>query len=151
MYAPSPNAQRNKSMPSLLSIEPDVNPLDPTTPTATSAAASPIIGADGRVRDPSDHLPESSYAPEPLRKQGQGRPSINVTMKNRFGPRELEVNKSPLGARSGNAIGGGPPPVPGKVPLGGVERDMAGLDLGAKSPSGGGAGGVFGRFRKGGG
>lgn len=68
-------------------------------------------------------------------------------MKNRFGPRELEVNKGPLGARSGNAVGAGPPPVPGKVPLGGLERDMARLDIGAKSPSSGG-GGVFGRFRK---
>jgi len=143
MYASSPNAPLAPSMTSIMTIEPDMNPLDLNSPTATSAP--PIIGADGRVKDPSDHLPESSYAPEPMRKPGQGRPSINVTMKNRFGPRELEVNKSPLGARSGNAVGAGPPPVPGKVPLGGVERDMAGLDIGAKSPSGG---GVFGRFRK---
>lgn len=149
MYASSPVSPTHlgASTPTHLSLEPDINPLDPSTPLSTSAAASPIIGADGRVKDPSDHLPESSYAPEPLRKPGQGRPSINVTMKNRFGPRELEVNKSPLGARSGNTVGGGPPPVPGKMPL---ESPMSALDLSGGKSGPGGGGGVFGRFRKGG-
>jgi len=47
----------------------------------------PIIGTDGRLIDPSDHLPLSSYAPEPERKSGN-RPSAAINVKTRFGPRD---------------------------------------------------------------
>lgn len=50
-------------------------------------ADGPIIGTDGRLIDPSDHLPLSSYAPEPERKNAN-RPSAAVIVKTRFGPRD---------------------------------------------------------------
>lgn len=44
----------------------------------------PIIGNDGRVIDPSDHLPVDSWAPEPERKTAQ---KISVTVRARQSPR----------------------------------------------------------------
>lgn len=58
----------------------------------------PIIGTDGRIKDPTDHLPPSSYAPEPERKGAEKhRPSTIINIKNRFGPRE--ANASPPSTR----------------------------------------------------
>ena len=48
-----------------------------------------ITRTDGKVVDPSDHLPSNTYAPEPERKGGdRSRSSVNVNVKARFGPRE---------------------------------------------------------------
>ena len=62
---------------------------EPSTP-----ADGPIIGSDGKLKDPSDHLPPSSYAPEPELK-GK-RPTTVINIKNRFGPREAPSMQSPL-------------------------------------------------------
>lgn len=71
---PSPQAEQSASAPRRDS-EPIINP-DGT-----------ITRPDGRTVDPSDHLPTNTYAPEPERK-GANRPSVNVNIKTRFGPRE---------------------------------------------------------------
>lgn len=63
------------------------NQVPPTNTAVTEAA--PIIGTNGKVKDPTDHLPPSSYAPEPERKGT--RPSIVVNQRNRFGPREART------------------------------------------------------------
>lgn len=48
-----------------------------------------ITRTDGKVVDPSDHLPSNTYAPEPERKGAdRNRSSVNVNVKARFGPRE---------------------------------------------------------------
>ncbi|MCJ1307716.1 hypothetical protein MMC25_001364 [Agyrium rufum] len=48
----------------------------------------PIIGTDGRVIDPSDHLPTSSWAPEPEKKPPRKGPEI-----------KLRFRHSPVGAQ----------------------------------------------------
>ncbi|EEH03230.1 conserved hypothetical protein [Histoplasma capsulatum G186AR] len=60
----------------------------------------PIIGNDGRVIDPSDHLPTDTWAPEPERKSRK--PEIVVRFKHapqnstRFSPRESTATRSSL-------------------------------------------------------
>ena len=46
--------------------------------TLDEAADSPIIGPDGRIIDPSDHLPVNSWAPEPERKVPQKAAPIRI-------------------------------------------------------------------------
>ncbi|KAI9653921.1 MAG: hypothetical protein M1831_005606 [Alyxoria varia] len=49
----------------------------------------PIRGPNGKLVDPTDHLPTSTYAPEPERKGAdRNRPTIVANVKQRFGPRE---------------------------------------------------------------
>ena len=58
-----------------------------------------IIRADGRRVDPSDHLPSSTYAPEPEPKGSdrEKRLNIKVNLKSRFGPREaLHATTTPI-------------------------------------------------------
>ena len=90
-----------------------------------SDASGPIIGSDGRVIDPSDHLPAHTHAPEPERKGAdRNRPAISVNVKHRFGPREARgppasgSSTIPEGLRSQsepvaipNAVGQMPPVV----------------------------------------
>lgn len=55
----------------------------------------PIIGSDGRVIDPSDHLPAETWAPEPETKQPRKGPEI--TLRFRHSPQGAQP--MPLGAR----------------------------------------------------
>lgn len=59
----------------------------------------PIIGNDGRVIDPSDHLPVDSWAPEPERKTPQ---KISVTVKARQSREALSQCLQQRGSHSGN-------------------------------------------------
>ena len=116
----------------------------------------PIIGSDGRIIDPSDHLPSDTWAPEPEQKTPTRRgPEVTVRFRNSpqgaqpmplGGRRPLneartQSTSSPLYAYSaGNnpstppnrnrlqqyprvSPGNIPPPVPGKVPIGGGKED----------------------------
>lgn len=80
------------------------------SPQVAKGGDAPIIGSDGRVRDPSDHLPPSSYAPEPERKGG--RESAAVRVRNRFGPREappiLITTRQPRSAPASPLVNKGP-------------------------------------------
>ena len=85
MYTPKaqrPNASINQGPPAAAppprrDSEPTVNP-DGT-----------ITRPDGRTVDASDHLPAHTYAPEPERKGAdRNRPSVNINIKHRFGPRD---------------------------------------------------------------
>ena len=116
----------------------------------------PIIGNDGRIIDPSDHLPTDTWAPEPEQKTPTRRaPEVTVRFRNspqgaqpmpsagRRPPNEARTQSAstPLYAHSaGNSPsftpnrnrlqqyprvspGNIPPPVPGKVPIGGGKED----------------------------
>ncbi|RMZ85429.1 hypothetical protein DV737_g751, partial [Chaetothyriales sp. CBS 132003] len=54
----------------------------------------PIIGNDGRVIDPSDHLPSDTWAPEPERKQRQ--PEHVIRIRTRDEVRHSQPGSSPL-------------------------------------------------------
>ncbi len=116
----------------------------------------PIIGNDGRIIDPSDHLPTDTWAPEPEQKTPIRRgPEVTVRFRNSpqgaqpmppAGRRPLNEARTqsastPLYARNaGNSPsnpsnqghlqqyprispGNIPPPVPGKIPMGGGKED----------------------------
>jgi hypothetical protein len=61
-------------------------------------AAGPIIGTDGRVIDPSDHLPTDTWAPEPEQKPKRKGPEITFRFRH-----------SPQGAQPMPAAGPRPP------------------------------------------
>lgn len=79
-------------------------PVESFTPPPKSSSSqpgfiSPIIGSNGRIIDPSDHLPPTTYAPEPEPKPAdRNRPNITATM--RFGPRNARV--TPVVTRQGH-------------------------------------------------
>lgn len=116
----------------------------------------PIIGNDGRIIDPSDHLPTDTWAPEPEQKTPNRRgPEVTVRFRNSpqgaqpmppAGRRPLNeartqsastplytysAGNSPSNAPNRNRLqqyprispGNVPPPVPGKVPIGGGKED----------------------------
>ena len=116
----------------------------------------PIIGNDGRIIDPSDHLPTDTWAPEPEQKTPTRRgPEVTVRFRNSpqgaqpmplAGRRPLNearthsasspmygynARNSPMTPPSWNCVqqyprappGNVPPPVPGKVPIGGGKED----------------------------
>lgn len=116
----------------------------------------PIIGSDGRIIDPSDHLPTDTWAPEPEQKTPSRRgPEVTVRFRNSpqgaqpmplTGRRPLNeartqsaftplyahnVGNSPSTPPNRNRLqqyprispGNIPPPVPGKVPIGGGKED----------------------------
>lgn len=116
----------------------------------------PIIGNDGRIIDPSDHLPTDTWAPEPEQKTPTRRgPEVTVRFRNSpqgaqpmpfTGRRPLNearaqsassplyghnARNSPMTPPSWNGVkqyprispGNVPPPVPGKVPIGGGKED----------------------------
>lgn len=116
----------------------------------------PIIGNDGRIIDPSDHLPTDTWAPEPEQKTPTRRgPEVTVRFRNspqgaqpmpspgRRPPNEARTQSAstPLYAHNaGNShsnplnrtrlqqyprisLGNIPPPVPGKIPIGGGKED----------------------------
>lgn len=116
----------------------------------------PIIGTDGRIIDPSDHLPTDTWAPEPEQKTPTRRgPEVTVRFRNSpqgaqpmpsAGRRPLNeartqsastpiyahhAGTSPSNPPSWNRLqqysrispGNVPPPVPGKVPIGGGKED----------------------------
>ncbi|RMZ90638.1 hypothetical protein DV736_g2120, partial [Chaetothyriales sp. CBS 134916] len=58
----------------------------------------PIIGNDGRVIDPSDHLPSDTWAPEPERKQRQ--PEHVIRIRTRDEARYSQPGSSPLSVMS---------------------------------------------------
>lgn len=68
--------------------------LRPELPQSTSSDVlinpdGTVTVSDGRTKDASDHLPASSYAPEPERKGAdKDRPSTRINIQSRFGPRE---------------------------------------------------------------
>lgn len=134
----------------------------------------PIIGNDGRIIDPSDHLPTDTWAPEPEQKTPTRRaPEVTVRFRNSpqgaqpmplTGRRPLNEARTqsaftPLYAHSAgnspslpsnrnglqqyprNSPGNIPPPVPGKVPIGGGKEDwgdalseeMRRIDIGSGS------------------
>lgn len=85
MYAPQskpqPSHTHSQSQPDLLAKQP--LPTDSINPDGT------ITTTTGLTKDASDHLPASSYAPEPERKGGDKiRPSTRINIQNRFGPRD---------------------------------------------------------------
>ena len=118
----------------------------------------PIIGNDGRIIDPSDHLPTDTWAPEPEQKAPTRR-GPEVTVRFRNSPQGAQPMPLPLAGRrplseartqsaftplyahsAGNSPsnpsipnrlqqyprsspGNVPPPVPGKVPMGGGKED----------------------------
>ena len=116
----------------------------------------PIIGSDGRIIDPSDHLPTDTWAPEPEQKTPTRR-GLEVTVRFRNSPQGAQpmppAGRRPLNdARTQSAStplyahnarnspsdplnrtrlqqyprishGDVPPPVPGKVPMGGGKED----------------------------
>lgn len=57
----------------------------------------PIIGNDGRVIDPSDHLPSDTWAPEPERKERK--PEHVIRIRTRDEARNGRAGSSPLPAR----------------------------------------------------
>lgn len=60
---------------------------------------SPIMNSKGRFVDPTDHLPASSYAPEPEPKPGDvQRAAVTAHISSRFGPRE--ARPAPVTTRS---------------------------------------------------
>ena len=116
----------------------------------------PIIGNDGRIIDPSDHLPTDTWAPEPEQKTPNRR-GPEVTVRFRSSPqgaqpmpfagrrpfneaRTQSASSPPYGYSARNSPltppnryrgqqyprmspGNVPPPVPGKVPIGGGKED----------------------------
>lgn len=83
--------------------------LRPEMPHSTSSDAlinpdGTVTVSDGRTKDASDHLPASSYAPEPERKGD--RPSTRINIQNRFGPRD-----------SGSGPGSTPPATSAPSPI----------------------------------
>lgn len=110
----------------------------------------PIIGSDGRIIDPSDHLPTDTWAPEPEQKTPTRRgPEVTVRFRNSpqgaqpmpsAGRRPLNEartqsastplyalpnspNRNSLQQNSRVLPGNVPPPVPGKVPIGRGKED----------------------------
>ena len=112
----------------------------------------PIIGNDGRIIDPSDHLPTETWAPEPEQKTPTRRgPEVAVRFRNSPqgaqpmpGRRPLNEARTqsattpPFAHNAGNGAyyspnrlqhyprnspGNVPPPVPGKIPMGGGKED----------------------------
>ncbi|KAF6218385.1 hypothetical protein HO133_005732 [Letharia lupina] len=111
----------------------------------------PIIGNDGRIIDPSDHLPTNTWAPEPEQKSPTRRgPEVTVRFRNSpqgaqpmpsAGRRPLNEASTPLyNHNAGNSPsnppnrnrlqkyprispGNVPPPVPGKIPIGRGKED----------------------------
>lgn len=113
----------------------------------------PIIGSDGRIIDPSDHLPTDTWAPEPEQKTNKRGPEVTVRFRNSpqaaqpmplTGRRPLSeartqsaftpvyahsAGNSPSNPSIHNRFHQYPPPVPGKVPLGGGKEDWGGAAL----------------------
>ena len=116
----------------------------------------PIVGSDGRIIDPSDHLPTDTWAPEPEQKTPTRRgPEVTVRFRNSpqgaqpmppAGRRPLNEARTqsastPLYAHNARnspsdplnrtrlqqypriSHGNVPPPVPGKIPMGGGKED----------------------------
>lgn len=79
---------------------------------------TPIIGSDGRIKDPSDHLPLSSYAPEPERKGGAKSTVVNI--RNRFGPRQAPP--MPVTTRQARPSVASPPLGPSTVQIGSPQQ-----------------------------
>lgn len=77
-----------------------------------------IVRSDGRRVDPSDHLPSSTYAPEPELKgvDKEKRANIKVNVKTRFGPRDATPPRSPQSISPGGAAGTSSPPPPSSSP-----------------------------------
>ena len=75
-----------------------------------------IVRSDGRRVDPSDHLPSSTYAPEPEPKgrDKERRANIKVNVKTRFGPREATPPK--ILPKTSEAPATPSPPVRGTPP-----------------------------------
>ena len=102
----NPRIQKGASAPSQLRLfdsSPNVQPMygnsaqSIETEQGTASAEAPqtdnfgrIIRSDGRRVDPSDHLPSSTYAPEPEPKgiDKEKRTNIKTNLKTRFGPRD---------------------------------------------------------------
>ena len=80
-------------------------PAEPKRPSSSGASTThgldtskPILGHDGRVIDPSDHLPVNSWDPEPEAKT----PAKTYGGGNRtFGPRGNQVSSPPSAGTSG--------------------------------------------------
>lgn len=91
----------------------------------------PIIGNDGRVIDPSDHLPADTWAPEPERKNRKPEHVIKIRtreearMHQRTGSQPSPVRPPPISTSPGQAAPQGPfgsqpqmpPAPPAKIPL----------------------------------
>lgn len=61
---------------------------EPTSHTRRTPDGNVIL-SDGKIVHPSDHIPSSSWAPEPEPK-GK-RPTVAVNIRNRFGPRDART------------------------------------------------------------
>jgi hypothetical protein len=59
----------------------------------------PIIGNDGRVIDPSDHLPADTWAPEPERKNRKPEHVIKIRTREEARMQQSGVGSSPVSAR----------------------------------------------------
>ncbi|KAB8737523.1 hypothetical protein FH972_026482 [Carpinus fangiana] len=71
---------------------------DPPASTTRTTPDGRILTSSGKVVDPSDHIPSTSWAPEPEPKGA--RPSVAIHIKNRFGPREARSLPPSPGATS---------------------------------------------------
>ncbi|KAL1953918.1 hypothetical protein VTO42DRAFT_2040 [Malbranchea cinnamomea] len=63
-------------------------------------ALGPIVGNDGRVIDPSDHLPSDTWAPEPERKSRKPEVVLRFKHANTAGPRPPPKEQQPVTPRS---------------------------------------------------
>lgn len=91
-----PSPMYSASMPT-----PESTPDSPATIGTRTTADGRILTQSGKAIDPSDHIPYTSWAPEPEPKNGS-RPTVAVHIKNRFGPRDARsLQNSPLSGSSG--------------------------------------------------
>ncbi|KAI9713676.1 MAG: hypothetical protein M1828_001406 [Chrysothrix sp. TS-e1954] len=97
IHTQSPLAQQSSTTREAPSIKP--SPPVPAIGNYHLDPHSPIMNAKGRLVDPTDHLPTSTYAPEPEAKPGdRQRASVTATVTSRFGPRE--ARPTPVSTRS---------------------------------------------------
>ncbi|CAD6567230.1 MAG: hypothetical protein ASARMPRED_000555 [Alectoria sarmentosa] len=127
----------------------------------------PIIGNNGRIIDPSDHLPTDTWAPEPeKRRSPQGAQPMPPAGRRPLNESRTQSASTPLfanntGSSLSNAssrnrlaqssrvsAGNIPPPVPGKVPIGvgkedwrtdALSEEMRRIDLGSGRRGGNGS------------
>ena len=75
----------------------------------------PIIGSDGRVIDPSDHLPADTWAPEPEQKIPKRTPEVTLRFKHspHSTPILPKAGRTPLAETRPNAVSSPPQPPTG--------------------------------------